>query len=139
MFFNSIALSNKNNELRKYYLKNLSSVKILEENFVQEKEIDKLLENSISIWFEEKVKPFEVKLFLSKTAAKYFQRKPISKTQIIESLNQDGSLELIIKITHEMEILPIIKYWIPHIKVLSPLSLKDRVKKDLEKYLKEIN
>ena len=36
-----------------------------------------------------------------------------------------------------MEILPIVKYWLPHIKVLEPKWIDDIVKKDLEKYLKK--
>jgi len=54
---------------------------------------------------------------------KYFQRKPISKSQIISSINsQDGSIELSLKITHEMEIIPTILKWLPHIKVLKELG-----------------
>ncbi len=36
-----------------------------------------------------------------------------------------------------MEILPLIKYWLPFIKVISPASLDETVKSDLENYLKE--
>ena len=38
-----------------------------------------------------------------------------------------------------MEILPIVKYWIPHIYVLEPKWIKEIVEKDLEEYLKNIN
>ena len=34
-----------------------------------------------------------------------------------------------------MEVLPIIKYWIPHLKVLEPRWLDDIVKEDLKEYL----
>ena len=47
------------------------------------------------------------------------------------------SPEFDIKITHEMEILPIIKYWIPYLKVLEPKWLDDIIKQDLKEYLKE--
>jgi len=38
-----------------------------------------------------------------------------------------------------MEILPIIKYWIPHLHVLEPQWIKDIVNTDLKEYLKENN
>ena len=46
-------------------------------------------------------------------------------------------MEINIKITHDMEILPLIKYWLPYIKVISPSSLDQAVKSDLEGCLKK--
>lgn len=136
-FWYLIALDTRDDELKKYYLKNISNIKLSDETFEVDKKLNELLENSISIWFQKDVEPFDVKLFISKEISKYFKRKPISKTQTIESLNEDGSMEINIKITHDMEILPLVKYWLPYIKVISPSSLDETVKSDLEGYLKE--
>jgi predicted DNA-binding transcriptional regulator YafY len=76
-----------------------------------------------------------VTLHIAKEIAKYFQRKPISKSQKVESLQQDGSMEVSVEITNDMEIIPLVKYWIPYIKVLAPLSVKEAIEKDLEDYL----
>jgi predicted DNA-binding transcriptional regulator YafY len=135
-FWYLIALDNRNDELKKYYLKNISLVKVTEEQFTIDKELDELLENSISIWFQKDVKPFDVKLYIAPVISKYFKRKPISKTQTIESLSEDGSMEINLKITHAMEILPLVKYWLPYIKVISPTSIDESIKKELENYLK---
>jgi predicted DNA-binding transcriptional regulator YafY len=35
-----------------------------------------------------------------------------------------------------MEIIPIIKYWLPNMKVLEPKYINDMINKDLENYLK---
>ena len=43
-----------------------------------------------------------------------------------------------IKLTHEMEIIPLILYYIPYIKVLEPQWLADDVKERVQGYLKEI-
>ena len=136
-FWYLIALDSRNDELKKYYLKNISAITIKEETFEIEEKLETLLENSISIWFNKNNEPYDVKLFISKEVAKYFKRKPISKTQIVESLHEDGSMEIVLKVTSDMEILPIVKYWIPYIKVLSPQSIDDTIKSDLENYLKE--
>ncbi|WP_434581564.1 WYL domain-containing protein [Sulfurimonas sp. NW15] len=131
-FWYLIAL--RGDTLKKYYLKNISTPKILERTFTTDSKIESLLENSISIWFQEDVEPFEVKLYADKAATKYFQRRPLP-TQKIESLSEDGTMEFSVKITHEMEILPLVKYWIPHLHILEPEWVKEIMHEDLAIYL----
>jgi len=45
-------------------------------------------------------------------------------------------MEFSVKITHEMEILPIIKYWIPHLFVIEPEWVREIIENDLETYSK---
>jgi predicted DNA-binding transcriptional regulator YafY len=123
--------------LKKYYLKNISHPKILETTFTTDTKLDTLLKESISVWFQKDVEPFEVKLFAQKHAAKYFKRRPL-QTQRVDSLFPDGSMEFTIKITHKMEILPIIKYWIPHLLIVEPQWINKIIKKDLEVYISKI-
>ncbi len=134
-FWYLIAL--KGESLRSYYLKNISNIILSEEHFKSDTKLETLLDNAISIWFRKDVEPFEVKLFVKSHTARYFKRRPLP-TQKIETVNSDGSMEFTIKITDEMEILPIIKYWIPHLYVVEPLWLQERVKQDLVKYLDNI-
>lgn len=134
-FWYLIALDGKSDTLKKYYLKNISNISYKDDTFTTDDKLDTLLKNSISIWFQQNTEPFEVKLYASKIATKYFQRRSLP-TQSITSLNEDGSMEFIVNITHEMEILPIIKYWIPHLQVIEPMWIRDNIKDDLEKYLK---
>lgn len=132
-FWYLVALSG--DALKKYYLKNISNIKLTDSLFITDTKLENLLENSVSVWFEKDVEPFEVKIHANKTAAKYFKRRPLP-TQSIETLSQDGSMEFIVTITHEMEILPLIKYWLPHIRVIEPQWIQDIIDDDLKKYLK---
>ena len=120
--------------LQKYYLKNVSNVKATQTKFIADAKLESVLENSISIWFQKDVEPFEVKIYADKIAAKYFQRRPLP-TQSVETLSQDGSMEFVVKVTHEMEILPIIKYWLPHLRVIEPQWVQDMIDEDLKGYL----
>ncbi len=131
-----VALDARDDTLKKYYLKNVTNIQILQDLFIVENALDELLENSISVWFERKNKPFEVKLLIDAEIEKYFRRKPISKTQKIVASHEDGSVEISISITHDMEIIPLIKYWIPHIKVIEPKRIQDEIERDLRKYLR---
>lgn len=136
-FWYLIALDTNDNDcLKKYYLKNVFNIKTTNENFEVNSKLEELLENSISIWFQEKVEPFEIKLNISSKISKYIKRKPIAPAQVIESIYDDGSLDIVIKVTHEMEIFPIVKYWLPFIKILEPSSLQETLNKELESYIK---
>jgi len=127
----------RNEILKKYYLKNISNPIMTDKTFEKDNELDTLLNESISVWFQRDIEPFEVKLFADKLAAKFFKRRELP-TQVINSLNNDGSMEFTVKVTHEMEILPIIKYWIPHIYIIEPEWIKEIVQEDLEEYMKNI-
>jgi len=122
--------------IEKYYIKTLSNIKQTAITFITDNKIEELLENSINIWFKSDIEPFEVKIFADKTAAKYFLRRQLP-TQKIETLNQDSTMEFIVRITDEMEIIPIIKYWLPHLRVIEPLWIQEMVNEDLKSYLNE--
>jgi len=134
-FWYLIAL--RKDTLQKYYLKNITNVKATTNTFQSDSKLETLLENSVSIWFQKDIEPFEVRIYVNKIAAKYFKRRPLP-TQQIESLSRDGSMEFVIKITHEMEILPIIKYWLPHMRVIEPQWIQDEIEEDLKGYLNGI-
>jgi predicted DNA-binding transcriptional regulator YafY len=134
-FWYLIALDGRNDILKKYYLKNMSNIEIQADTFEENKKLDELLDNSLSVWFDKDVEPYKVTLQISSEVSKYFIRKPISKSQITESLHEDGSMVVSVEITDDMEIIPFVKYWMPHIKVLEPVRIEERLKKDIEDYL----
>ena len=137
-FWYLVAMDARNDIIKKYYLKHIFNVQIREETFAVSQEIEDIVKNSINIWFNPQQKPFEVRLFVDSVAAKYFKRKPIASTQAISGEDNDGSIEITLKITHEMEILPLIKSWIPHIFVLEPIWLADMVREDVRDYLERM-
>ena len=75
-----------------------------------------------------------VVLEVDKSKAFYFENKKYLKSQEVKK-QDDGSLLLTFKVTQEMEIEELIKKWIPHVKVIEPLSLKDKIESDLKSYL----
>ncbi len=136
-FWYLIALDARNDQLKKYHLKSISAIKSLKEHFTTTKALEELLDNSINIWFDNTAEAFEVVLYLDPLAAKILKRKPLSKTQTILSEDQDGGCEISIKITHEREITSIIKYWIPHIRVISPDFIQESVLEDVMEFINQ--
>ncbi len=134
-FWYLIALDSRNDILKKYYLKSIKNIQLSDKIFKNTAKLDRLLENSISIWFSQNTEPYRVVLNISSDVAKYFKRKPISKSQITESVYEDGSMDISVEISNDMEIIPLVKYWIPHIKVLEPISVKEAIELDLKAYM----
>lgn len=122
---------------KKFYLKDISQITRLNTHFEITQNIEQKLENANNVWFNLD-EPYPVHLFIDKQIAKYFLRKPL-KGQKTLGKYPDGSLEICLNITNEMEILPLICYYIPHIKVLSPDSIKDSVRERIAQYLDEIS
>ncbi len=120
--------------VQKYYIKTLSNIEETTETFTVDENIEELLENSINIWFKADIEPFEVKIYADKIATKYFKRRSLP-TQTIETLSQDGTMKFVVTITDEMEIIPIIKYWLPHLRVIEPLWISKVIDEDLVKYI----
>ncbi|MDD3775342.1 MAG: WYL domain-containing protein [Sulfurovaceae bacterium] len=134
-FWYLVALDARNDKLKKYYLKNIDRISLTPNHFDRTQKLDRLLENSLAIWFEDDVEPYRVILSISKDTAKYFKRKPISPSQRIESLHEDGSMDVSVEITHDMEIIPFVKHWIPYIRVIEPLSIAEAINEDVKAYL----
>ncbi|QOY53027.1 helix-turn-helix transcriptional regulator [Candidatus Sulfurimonas baltica] len=130
----------RDERIQKYYIKTLSNIQPTTQTFETDDEIEELLENSINIWFKADIEPFKVRIYADKIATKYFKRRALP-TQTIETLSQDGTMEFNVKITDEMEIIPIIKYWIPHLRVLEPEWINDIIDEELKIYFnnRELN
>lgn len=122
-------------KLLKFRLEKITSAKATNKPFKYNKNIDKILRESTNIWFE-KDRPLEVTLEVSAECAKYFKRKTYFPLQKVEKELKDGRIILSCKAAKEEEILPTILHWLPHIKVVSPISLHKRVKEVLSDYLR---
>ncbi len=113
---------------RQLLLRNISRIRI--------DDIKEMLAKAHSVWFDPDVEPFEVRLFIDGSVAKYFERKPILG-QRVEGRDSDGSLEVVVKITDAMEIIPLVKTWLPTIHVLEPEWLDEEIREDIEAYLEK--
>jgi len=85
----------------------------------------------------------EIERFISQmqtpvaSKAEYFTSKNHLSSQKIVETKDNGNLILSFKVTQNMEIEELVKRWIPYIKVISPLSLKRKIEKELKDYLSE--
>ena len=67
--------------------------------------------------------------------ARFFKMKNFLPSQRVVEQKEDGTLVLSFRVTQEMEMEELVKKWMPHMKVISPLSLKEKIESDLREYL----
>ena len=116
-------------------LDRIKNLELLEESFQPPKNLQKILHDSQSIWFNEK-RDRVVRIKVSADAAPIFKDRSHFPLQKIVKLNRDGSLVLEAKLCHYMEAIPLIYRWMPHLTVVSPKDLRDMVKRNVSIYLK---
>nr|MBF0222545.1 WYL domain-containing protein [Desulfobulbaceae bacterium] len=122
-----------NEKLKTFSFTKIEKLTQLNTRFAQDPEIDKKLKEEDGIWLGDKKK--EIVLNISYKIASYFKRRKLIANQIIEKELEDGGLIVSAKVGHVNQVLPIVRYWIPHIRIISPEGLQVDMEKDLRNYL----
>lgn len=135
-FWYLLALTD-DDKLLKFRLEKITSAGTVNKYFQYNKNVDKILRECTNIWFE-KERPMSVLLEISAECAHYFKDKIYFPLQKLEKELNDGRIILSCQAACQEEILPTILHWLPHIKVASPVSLHQNVKKVLNDYLRSV-
>ena len=72
---------------------------------------------------------------INKSKASYFTYKNYFKSQKILETKENGNLVISYEMTQFMEIESFIKSWLPFMKVIEPIELKDKIERELREYL----
>ena len=72
---------------------------------------------------------------VSKSIASYFKRRNVFPNQVIEKELESGELLVSSKVATTNQILPLIKYWVPEIQVISPVEVKEQLLEELLSYI----
>lgn len=121
-----------------FRINNIKSVQMHTKNFHHDPDLLNYIKN-LQTPFASYKYPFrqnqiEIKLLITKEKAKFFKMKKFFPSQN-ETTNEDGSLLVSYRFTKEMECESFIKSWIPHVRVLEPQTLKEKIENDLKSYL----
>lgn len=128
-----ICLIGHKNKVLKYNIVNIKNFIPMGEHFEHTKDITKILKESTNIYFEIDRK-IKVTLSVAKKAAKYFKTNKYFPLQKITSENKDGSLTLECKIAKKEEILSTIFHWLPHVRVIEPKELDNKIREIIKQY-----
>lgn len=84
------------------------------------------------VWFTSQTT--EVLLRISPQAAHYFSRRPLLPRQQTRA-DADGSLLVTTHIHHPQQLLPVVRYWLPHVRILQPQPWHDQLLQELRQAL----
>jgi predicted DNA-binding transcriptional regulator YafY len=121
--------------LKAFSFTKIERLRTLETIFSWDARIDTQLAEEDGIWLSGEKQ--EVVLKISREAAGYFKRRRLIANQVIEKELEDGGLIISAKVGHLNQVLPIVRYWIPNIRIISPEALQVEMDKELAEYLKK--
>jgi predicted DNA-binding transcriptional regulator YafY len=97
-------------------------------------DIEPILQKAPNVWFDDKQK-INITLHVDKEVARYFKEVEFFPFQTIKRTEKDGSLVVTCRTAHFMQVLPVVKRWLPHVTVQKPVALKKALADDLKKFL----
>lgn len=120
-------------KLKTFSFSKIESLRLLDTQFESDPAVDKTLAEEDGIWMGEEKK--EIVLKIASEVASYFKRRKLIANQVLEKELEDGGLILSAKVGHLNQVLPIVRYWIPHIRIISPEGLQEELDQELKEYV----
>ena len=119
--------------LKSFAFARIDALQILDKSFVTDAATQAQIENDDDIWFGED--RLEVTVQVAASNAYYFLRRNVLPHQQLIEQQADGRLLLRCQVNHPNQLLPIIRYWIPHVRILEPAWLQQKLHDELTDYL----
>ena len=119
-------------QIKSYAVARIDRLRVGSETSVPDQATVDYLEREDSIWLN--LDKTEVLLKIAPPAAGYFQRRQLIGSQKIEKALADGSLIVSGQIAHPNQILPVVRYWMPCIRIISPEGLQADLNRQLKEY-----
>lgn len=121
-------------KLKAFSFTKIEQLRISDVSFDWSEAIDHQLLSEDGIWLSEEKQ--EVVMKVSREVAGYFKRRKLIANQVVEKELEDGGLLISAKVGHPNQVLPIVRYWLPHIRIISPEQLQHDMERGMMEYLK---
>ena len=126
-------LADDEGKLKNFTLSKIKRIKIKGDIFAANAEFLKRIEKNDTNWFSDD--KFKVTLEIKNEAMEYFKRKEFLPNYEVEQEDEDKII-ISTEVAYDDEILRVVKYWLPFIRIVESLNLKDKFKILLTDYLK---
>jgi predicted DNA-binding transcriptional regulator YafY len=120
-------------KLKTFSFAKIERMRMLETRFEVDPAIEQKLVEEDGIWMGEEKR--EIVLKVAKEVAGYFKRRKLIANQMIEKELEDGGLIVSAKVGHPNQVLPIVRYWVPHLRIISPEGLQVELERELARYV----
>ncbi|MDR2113612.1 MAG: WYL domain-containing protein [Candidatus Accumulibacter sp.] len=116
-----------------YAIGRIDTLSLRDAAFTPDEKILDMLDKEDSIWLSEEKTAVELRV--GPPAAPYFKRQKLIARQEIVGETPDGGLIVTGWFAHPKQILPIVRYWIPHVRLVSPENWRKELEASLRDYL----
>ena len=128
-------LADENGKLKTFTFSNIKNLQWKNDDitFTPNKAFLNHISKEETNWFTSE-KLIDVKLQIDNSAKEYFTRKQILSNYTILD-EYDEYFIISTKIGFEDEILKLVRYWIPYVKIIEPRYMKDKLYQSLQEYM----
>jgi len=81
------------------------------------------------------ITPYRVVVKVSASVSSYFKMKQYLNSQRVIGMLDNGDIMVEFMITHDMEVLPIIQQWIPHLQVIEPIRIQNQITENIQLFM----
>lgn len=120
-------------KLKAFTFSKIDRLQVSDVTFNPDPAVETTLAAEDGIWLNNT--KLEVVLKIAAPVADYFKRRKLVANQVIEKELEDGGLIVSTKVAHVNQILPTVRHWIPHIRIISPEGLQAEMERDIRSYL----
>ena len=105
-------------KLKTFVFTSIEGLLVSETTFAADPSVEETLVEEEGIWLGGERIEFVLKV--SREVAGYFSRRAVLVNQTIVKELKDGGLIVLVKVGHPNEVMPQIRFWIPHIHTIAP-------------------
>lgn len=122
-------------QIKTFCFSQISKICVLSETFTVDPAILEDIKTTDSIYYGNQLS--EVKIEVKANIALYFKRRDLLPNQSIIETRENGDIIVMSENVNDQEILSLMRYWIPHVKILSPEGLQTQLNDSLREYLEQ--
>lgn len=122
-----------NGKIKTFCFTQISNITITHETFNIDEALLEEIRQSESIYYGNQIE--RVLIEVDASVSLYFQRRDLLPNQALFQTLENGNLQIMSEKVSEQEILALVRYWIPHLKIIEPIGLQDKLEEDLKAYL----
>ena len=138
-FYLACEVEHPNYQFSLFRISKIENLKPTGKSFHQNRDINSFIKDMQTPWakysFNYKEHLIEVIVEVHRSKAQFFKAKKHLPSQKIIEEKKDGTLVLSFTVTQELEMIDIIKRWVPHMRVIEPKSLQERIHKDIKLWI----
>lgn len=114
----------ENGNVKGFQLAKISWLKLTHKHFTPEPHITNYFSEEDDVWFTLKKQIVHIKI--ASDVSYYFQRRNVLPGQKLIKQEPNGDLIVQTKMAHENQLFPLLRYWLPNLTIISPISLQQR-------------